>query len=209
MRVGLLGGSFDPLHLGHLALGEEARETLNLDKLLFVPAGAPWMKRRRKLADGLERLEMVRLAVSSNPCFGVSSLEVERPGPTYSVDTLEELHRQAGGRNEYYFILGADVVEDVGRWKEPARVLELCTLVVAYRPGYGQPDLATLDAVQPGASAKAILLDTIPLDISSTGVRRRVARGRSVRYLVPPEVDTYIREHGLYRDEGMDGEWAL
>ena len=200
MRLGIFGGTFDPIHVGHLLIAEEARAQLSLEEVVFIPTGEPWMKQGHVLAEARHRLSIVRLAVGPNPFFRCSSVEVDRPGATYAVDTLEELHRESEGEDEFYFILGADSVAQFRRWKEPGRILELCTLVVAPRPGFEEPDLRFLDEVRPEASRRAILLEGPSIDISGTGIRRRLAEGRSVRYQVPEEVEGYLHSHGLYRD---------
>jgi nicotinate-nucleotide adenylyltransferase len=189
-RLGVLGGTFDPIHLGHLVLAEEARERCALDAVLFVPAGDPWMKAGRALAPAEDRLRMTELAVASNPSFAVSGLEIDREGPTYAVDTLRALHEREP-RTELVFVAGADAIADLPRWREPEALLTLARFVAATRPG---PDAAALP------DHPAIETLEIPaLDISSTDIRARVAAGRSIRYLVPDDVAAHIREAGLYR----------
>ena len=200
MRVGIVGGTFDPIHFGHLRIAEEARVRLDLEEVIFVPTGQPWMKGDVAISPPHHRLNMVRLATASNPLFHVSSVEIDRPGPTYSVDTLGEMHRQAGGEDEFYFILGADSLNQFHRWREPAKVLELCTLVAARRPRCPELDMKTLDAVRECASQSVVWLDGPLVDISGTEIRRRLALGLSVRYQVPEEVEGYMYRYGLYRD---------
>jgi len=199
VKLGILGGTFDPVHLGHLLIAEEARVRLSLEKVLFVPAGRPWMKVGRPVSPGFHRLEMVRLAVADNPYFEASALEVERPGPTYTVDTLLQLRDLYGEGADLYFILGVDSLQDFHRWKAPDRVLELCTLVTVARPGYREVNLSHLDAILPGASQRIIVLHGPLIGISGTEIRRRVAWGLSIRYWVPRPVEEYIYRHGLYR----------
>ena len=136
MRVGILGGTFDPVHLGHLTLAEEARVQLNLDQVLFIPAGQPWLKEGQQLSPAKDRLQMVRLAVASNPHFRVSAAEVERSGPTYTVDTLKALKDLLDLDTELFFILGLDAMEHFSRWKEPESLLEMCQWAVVERPGH-------------------------------------------------------------------------
>lgn len=199
MRLGVLGGTFDPPHVGHLILVEEARTRLDLGKVIFVPAGDPWRKAAQEVTAAEHRLAMVRLMLGSDPYFEVSTLEVERAGPSYTVDTLEALHQQHGPGLELYFILGEDALHDLPHWKEPARILSLAWLAVARRPaGEGWSD-ADLEAAVPGVSERIVPLPMPTVDISSTDLRERAHAGLSLRYLVPLGVEEYIRRHGLYR----------
>ena len=201
MRVGLMGGTMDPVHVGHLLVAEEARLALGLEEVLFVPTGQPWMKSEAVIAPGGHRMNMVRLAIGSNPFFRASAVEVDRDGPSYTVDTLEELKAGDHRDDDLYFILGADLLKDLHRWRSPGRMLELCTLVVAPRVGC-DPGEDNLDSVSPGATAKAVFLEGPAVGVSSTEVRRRAAEGRSIRYMVPEAVEAYIQRYGLYRDGG-------
>lgn len=199
MRLGVLGGTFDPPHVGHLILAEEARTRLQLQSVLFVPAGDPWRKADQRVTSAEHRLAMVRLMVASDLGFEVSTIEVEREGPSYTVDTLADLHRQHGPGLELYFILGEDAIHDLTQWKEPARILSLAWLAVAGRPGdEGWPG-ADLEAIVPGLSERIVPLAMPTIDISSTGLRERARAGLSLRHLVPQTVEEYIRRHGLYR----------
>ncbi len=197
LRLGVLGGTFDPVHLGHLILAEAAREQLALARVLFVPAGQPWRKAGRSIASAEDRLAMLRLSVEGNPAFEVSTLELERAGPTYTVDTLEMLREMHGGA-ELYFVMGVDALLDLPNWHEPQRILELATPAVARRPG--QPDQAApAEERMAGLSRRLVWLEMPLIEISASGVRERVRRGLSIRYLVPEGVAVYIRERGLYR----------
>jgi nicotinate-nucleotide adenylyltransferase len=200
MRVGIAGGTFDPIHLGHLIIAEEARVRLGLDQVVFIPAGQPWMKADRSLTPPHHRLNMVLLATASNPFFRVSSIEIDRSGPTYTVDTVRELARESGEGHDFYFILGADSLKGFHRWKEPEAVLELCTLVTVPRPGYRDADRDPASPVNIPPE-RLIALECPGVDISSTEIRRRVALGLSVRYWVPEEVERYIHQYSLYRTE--------
>ena len=206
MKLGILGGTFDPIHLGHLLIAEQARATLGLDEVLFITAGQPWMKEGTPISDARHRLSMVRMAVGSNPFFHASALEIDRPGPTYTVDTLEELHHEADSDTQLYLVLGVDSLKTLSRWEKPERLLELCTLVAAARPGHAARDLGFIDDIQPGASQKVAQLDRPEVDISGTEIRRRVSHGLSVRYQVPENVERYIYSHGLYRDVNGTGK---
>jgi len=198
MRLGVLGGTFDPPHVGHLILAEEARTRLDLRKVLFVPAGDPWRKAAQEVTAAEHRLAMVRLMLESDAYFEVSMLEVERAGPSYTVDTLEALDQQYGPGLELYFILGEDALHDLPHWKEPARIVSLAWLAVAGRPAgerWSDPDL---EAAVPGVSERIVPLPMPTVEISSTHLRERARAGLSLRYLVPLVVEEYIRRHGLY-----------
>jgi len=199
MRVGVLGGTLDPVHLGHLVIAEEARQRLALDRVIFVPAGKPWLKEHGPVAPPQHRLQMVRLAVERNPFFSCSPVEIERRGVSYTVDTLEELRRELPSGTELFLILGSDWLHGFHRWRRPERIMELATLVAVARPGCQRVPGQAMEAVAPGASERVVLLEGPLVDISSTEIRRRVAEGLSIRHLVPPEVEDYITRHGLYR----------
>ncbi len=195
MKLGFLGGTFDPVHLGHLVLAETARDQLGLDGVLLVPAGRPWRKADRRITEGHHRLAMLRLAVRDNPAFEVCTVEVERPGASYTVDTLEWLHAERQG-SEVSFILGGDALRDLPNWRRPERILELAALAVARRSRQRAGGALTLA----GAPAPRVLWLEMPrLDISASEIRQRVRQGRSIRYLVPEAVEAYIRQHALYR----------
>ncbi|HEX78009.1 MAG TPA: nicotinate-nucleotide adenylyltransferase [Dehalococcoidia bacterium] len=197
-QIGVLGGTFDPVHYGHLAIAEEARVQLGLDEVLFVPADKPYFKLDWKITPARHRLAMLRLAIQDNPYFKVSTIETDRPGVSYTVDTLQELRHQYGGEVEIYFILGWDAVDDFPNWHEPGRIVELAHLVAAARPGY-HPDFSGLEAAIPQAAGQIIPLELPVLGVSSTEIRRRVRQGQSIRYLVPEAVERYIKEKRLYR----------
>ena len=199
MRVGILGGTFDPVHLGHLIVGEEARGRLELERVVFIPTGQPWLKEQQPATAGKHRLQMLELALASNPKFDVASVEVDRPGPTYTVDTLEDLHQELGSEVELYFIIGMDALEQFRQWQRPERMLELCKLAVVNRPGYQRVDVNEMVREYPQVGPGLTLLNVPRVEISSTDIRRRVAEGKSIRYLVPEVVQEYIQEHGLYQ----------
>ena len=199
MNIGILGGTFDPIHIGHLVVAEEARVKLGFSQVLFVPAGQPWLKVDRNIAPAIHRVEMVRRAIASNPFFKLCTLEVERPGPSYTVETLDILRNQLGSQASLFFILGRDSLGDLPLWKEPDRLIKLCRLVVA--PRLGSKDLKHLQVAIPGLLDKVIQLDMPVIGISSSEIRQRLAQGLSIRYLVPAEVEAYIAEHKLYAAE--------
>ena len=200
LKLGVLGGTFDPIHLGHLLIAEEARERLGLDQVLFIPTGQPYLRPGSPVASAAHRLAMTRLGVADNPAFDVSAVEVDRPGPTYTLDTLEALTQERGEGLQLFFVLGVDSARTLPRWHEPAQVLALCTPVVVLRPGAGEWDPQELDAVSPGVSQRAVHLQGPQLGISGTELRRRIACGASVRYWVPRPVEEYIAQHKLYRE---------
>ncbi len=201
MRVGILGGTFDPIHIGHLIIAEEARQQLKLDTVLLIPTGQPWLKEGRPISDARHRLAMVDLAIKGNPAFASSAMEIERAGPTYTIDTLRAL-RAKDPAAELLFIVGADSLADFHRWKEPEAVLGLCTVVAFGRPGYNEASLRSFEQhMGPAARAKIKVLTGPEIGVSGTGIRRRVALGLRVRYLVPEPVRDYIAKHKLYRGE--------
>ncbi len=196
MNIGVLGGTFDPIHIGHLVVAEEARIKLGFDEVLFVPAGQPWLKLDRNITPAVHRVELVRRAIADNPHFKLCALEVEHPGPSYTVDTLTMLKKQLGSEASFFFILGRDTLAELPLWKEPEKLVQLCRLVVA--PRLGSKDLKHLETAIPGLLDKVIQLDMPVIGISSSGIRQRIAQGLSIRYLVPAEVEKYITEHKIY-----------
>jgi len=198
VNIGILGGTFDPVHKGHIAIAEKARAKLNLTQVLFIPVGQPWLKQDSAVSAAEHRVEMVRLAIAGSPYFKLSTVEVERPGPSYIVDTITELQAQLGAGDEFYFIMGWDNLAQLPRWKEPTRLIEMCHLVAMPRPGYQMPEVSLLEAAIPGLSRRLIVLDEPRVDISASEIRQRVARGLPIPRLVPETVEKYIRQHKLY-----------
>ena len=198
MNIGVMGGTFDPVHLGHLAVAEEARARLNMAEILFVPAGQPWLKTDTYISPAEHRVNMLRLAIADKPYFKLSTMEIERAGASYAVDTAAELKGQLDAADELFFILGWDSLAELPQWREPQRLLEMCNLVVAPRPGYSAPDLKKLEVAIPGLSQRALILDKPQIDISASEIRKRVAQGLSIHHLVPEPVNSYIKEHKLY-----------
>lgn len=191
-RVGVIGGTFDPVHIAHLVLAEQAREQLQLQRVLFIPAGDPWRKAQRGVTPAADRLAMVRLAVRDNPAFAVDEREVRRSGPTYTVDTLRELRGELGAAAEVYFVVGEDALADLPAWRDPAGIAELAYIAVAPRPGWTPPPSLPFDI------NRLVRIEMPLMDVSSTELRARARAGRSLRYFVPDAVAAYIREHGLY-----------
>ena len=198
MKIGVLGGTFDPIHIGHLKVAEAVTAHLNLGEVIFMPAGQPWLKGDNPISPAEHRLEMLRLALAGKANFRLSPMEIDRPGPTYTVDTMAELKRQLGAGDELFFILGWDNLTQLPKWREPSRLIKLCRLVAVPRVDFPPPDLAALDGVIPGLSPRVILLDEPRIDINASEIRQQVARGRSIAQLVPAAVKKYIKEHNLY-----------
>jgi nicotinate-nucleotide adenylyltransferase len=201
--LGVFGGTFDPIHLAHLAVAEAARDALGLERVLFIPNGEPPHKPDRVITPATDRLAMVRAAIDGNPAFEVSTIEVDRDGPSYTADTLEALlaERVAAGESpELALILSVEALASLDTWYEPARVLELAQLVVAPRDGFPDVSAEAIAALVPGTTARIAMLDGPRLRLSASDIRSRVAAGRSVRYLVPDAVAAYIGDHGLYQD---------
>ena len=198
-RLGIFGGTFDPIHHGHLGAAEEARSQLHLDRVLFVPAGVPPHKPAQPISAASHRLRMVELAIASNPYFALSRVDVDRPAPSYTVETLELLRAEWGPGPRFFFIEGPDSLSDIVCWYQPQRLLELCELAVVARPG-SDVDVAGLERQLPGLTERLHWIEMPLLEISSTDVRARVRTGRPISYLVPHGVEAYIRQHGLYRE---------
>ena len=198
MNIGVLGGTFDPIHNGHLIVAEETRTRLNLAEVLFVPTGQPWLKADISILAAEHRVQMVRLAIADKPYFKLSTIEIDRAGLSYSVDTIAELQAQLGAGDELFFILGWDNLAELSQWKEPSRLIKMCRLVAVPRVGYPIPGLKPLEAIIPGLSQRVILLDRPEVDISASVIRQLAAQGLSIRHFVPEPVDEYIRRHKLY-----------
>ena len=193
MRVGVMGGTFDPIHLGHLAAASEVAHHFGLQTVVFVPAGSPWQKADRDISPAEDRYLMTVIATAADPRFTVSRADVDRPGPTYTVDTLRDLRSEWGADAELFFITGADALNDILSWRDADEVQRLAHLVGVTRPGHVLSD--------PGlAPGSVTLLDVPALAISSSEVRARVVRDAPISYLVPAGVDNYIAKRGLYRD---------
>ena len=192
-RLGIMGGTFDPIHYGHLVTAEEALVQFELEGVLFVPTGSPWMKEHEVVSPAEDRYLMTVIATASNPVFSVSRIEVDREGQTFAVDTLRALKDETDA--DLYFVTGADAILEILHWKEPEELFELAHFIAATRPGY---DVAGFEV--PGGARDAVTVMTIPaLAISSTDIRDRVKSGRPIRYLVPEGVKSYIEKAGLYR----------
>lgn len=202
MRLGIFGGTFDPVHWGHLLLAECCREQARLDEVWFVPAGTPPHKRQRRLADARCRLEMLELAVAGHELFRVSRIEIERPGVSYTVDTLRILRQELPGA-ELFLILGADSIEELHTWREAGEICRLAFPLVARRPGHSiqaAPELVQAVGEQRWQAIVEAAVEMPMIEISSSDIRSRVAAGKSIRYRVPRPVEEYIYAHGLYKE---------
>jgi nicotinate-nucleotide adenylyltransferase len=198
-RYGIMGGTFDPIHYGHLVTAEGARYEFGLDKVFFIPAGQPPHKANLKLTDPWQRFEMTKLAVATNPFFETLPLEIERPGPSYAIDTIKELTRQYPGK-QFYFITGADAVIEIINWKNADELLSMCFFIAATRPGIKLDDMKRKVNALPQELNKNIFCMEVPaLAISSTDIRQRVTGGRPIKYLLPEKVEQYIISHNIYR----------
>ena len=202
-RIGIFGGTFDPIHIGHLIVAEDIRERFVLDRVLFIPSGNPPHKANYNVTPAVHRYSMVFLAVESNPFFEVSRIEMEREGYIYTVDTLAHLKELYGNKTEMFFIIGADIVWDLPKWKEPDKLFRMCEFIAALRPGCGRERLLMeIDRLRSQHQAKIIAADAPLIGISSTEIRERVKNGKSIKYFVPKGVEEYIFENGLYRSGG-------
>ena len=214
MRIGLFGGTFDPVHWGHLRSAEEVREAFSLDRLLFVPASIPPHKKRQPTTSARDRLEMVRLAIAKNPGFALSTVELSRPGKSYSIDTIRHFAKSLSPKNSLYFILGIDAFREIGSWKDFQELFPFCHFIVTSRP-------ACTDSMSLGRMPVAVrrlfcyhprkklyrhksgtylfFFRLTDIAISASEIRGRLKEGKSIRYLVPLEVESYIKKRGLYR----------
>ena len=209
--IGVMGGTFDPIHLGHLAVAEEAREALGLDRILFVPAGLPPHKPHGAVASTEDRVAMVRLAIAGNPAFALSRVDVDRPGPSYTTETMallrhgvvtEDSTGMGPGTStngiQLTLIMSTETLAGLPGWREPRQLLEGCRVAVVPREGHAAPTRAWLSEQFPGLEDQFDLLEGPRLGISSTAIRERIAAGRSIRYLVPEAVERHIADHHLY-----------
>ncbi len=198
-RIGISGGTFDPIHNGHLIISEEIRETHNLDKIIFVPTGKPPHKPGHMVTMPEHRFNMVKMAVSTNYCFDVSRIELDREGYIYTIDTMNFLKQQYEKETDFFFIAGSDVVWDLPKWKDPKGLFEICDFIVATRPGFDTVQLVKeADRLKREYNARITITKTPLIDISSSDIRERVQERRTIKYLVPECIEEYIKNNGLY-----------
>ncbi len=199
--VALFGGSFNPVHIGHLIVARAVAEHLDVEKVILIPSAQPPHKNDKKLADGGHRLEMIRLAVEGDPLFEISDLEMKRSGPSYTILTVDDFRKQVGEHTPLFWVMGSDSLEELHTWYRIGELVDRCCMVTAVRPGFEQHALSRL-AEQLSAEQITVLkkhiLETPLIDISATAIRQRVRRGQSIRYLVPEAVGAYIERHNLY-----------
>lgn len=198
-KIGILGGTFDPIHDGHLLIAESARVCLHLDKVIFIPAGRPWLKSDRRVTSPGHRLAMVELATRDSPHFEVSDIEIERPGPTYTVDTLSELRRSMAEGAELYLILGMDSIRELGRWHRPDLIFEMCIVVAVSRPGIVDVSIPDIELEFPSSTGRLKIIDGPMVDTSATEIRLH-AGGNAPLCGLPESVREYISEHALYTE---------
>lgn len=201
LRLGIYGGTFDPIHLAHLIVAQEVAAQVALDRVLFIPTGIPPHKQGHAITPARHRLAMVERAIAGNPRFAVSAMEIARSGPSYTVDTLTELRAEFGPAAQLVLILGGDMVYDIVRWREPQRIVQLVTQIAAVqRPGFTftDADLAQLERHVPKLGAAIVPVDVPQIAISASMIRARLARDLPIRYLVPDAVVAYIQTEGLY-----------
>lgn len=199
--LGIMGGTFNPIHYGHLVAAETARVDFSMEKIIFVPSSIPPHKMREGLIDARLRYQMTELAVASNPHFEVSPVELERPGPSYTVDTVLEFRKTYGVGCDVFFITGADAILEILSWKDAEYLLSLCSFVAVTRPGYDVEKLKQrISDIQLRYGATIHMLSAPGVAISSTGIRERCAKGKSIKYLVPESVEEFIMRTGLYKN---------
>ncbi len=203
LNIGLMGGTFDPIHMGHLVTAEEARQQFDLDYVIFVPTGIPPHKEKEAVSLPEHRYLMTSLAVMSNPSFFVSRIEIDQKTPTYTIDTVRHFSFSKDPGLEVFFITGADAILEIFTWKDYEELLELCTFIAVSRPGYSLDHFhETLDRSCPALKQKVHLLEIPALAVSSTFIRERVALSKTIKYLTPEPVEQYIKKHGLYSSKG-------
>ncbi|MDD2573305.1 MAG: nicotinate-nucleotide adenylyltransferase [Firmicutes bacterium] len=199
-KIGIMGGTFDPIHYGHLVTAEAAREKFCLDKVVFVPSGNPPHKKDKPISPGMDRANMTVLAIANNPYFEVSDIELKREGCTYTVDTLKGFIKIYDEDVQFYFITGADAVMEIFTWKDVSTILKLCRIVSAYRPGSDINKFKSMvDELERVYRSNIHMIEVPALAISSTEIRRRVREGITIKYLLPEKVEDYILKKGLYR----------
>jgi nicotinate-nucleotide adenylyltransferase len=198
-RLGILGGTFDPPHVGHLWLGTLAADATGLDRVLFMPAAQPPHKAGERVSRATDRLLMTHLAIAADPTFELATIEMERPGPSYTIDSVTELQELYGDEVTLSLVMAADSLDQIDTWREPDLLLERIEWIVGPRPGVSVPDRATLERRFGPRASRIHLLEGPSLDVSSSEIRRRVAAGHAIRYLVPRGVEDLIVDRGLYR----------
>ena len=198
-KVGIFGGTFDPIHTGHLLAAQEAAFKLELEEIWFMPTGEPWLKEGNTVSSAENRLAMLELAIGNNNIFKSCSIEMNIPGPSYTVETLGQISK-AGYLGKPFFIIGRDSLDTLPHWHEPALLFDLCNLVVINRPTHLNINMDSIEKIKPGSSRDITFLDSLKVDISGTEIRRRVSEHNPITYWVPDGVERYIYENNLYRE---------
>lgn len=205
-RIGLFGGSFNPIHCGHLIAARSVAEALDLNRVIFLPSAHPPHKETADLLDASHRAAMVQLAIAGEGLFACDDFDLQRAGPTYTLDTVDHFAAALGSEVSLFWLIGGDTLIELATWHEIARLVDACPIVTAVRPGWEAPDLSVLRSVLTEGQIdrlKKSVVQTPRIDVSASDVRRRVAGGRSVRYLVPDSVLAYMSDHGLYQSENL------
>ena len=201
-RIGILGGTFDPIHYGHIALGKKVASTLKLKRILFIPAGNPWMKSEKSVSSAHHRLKMLELGIAGIKEFSFSDMEIKRSGPTYTYETILDLTKDKPETKTIYLILGWDAIKEFHRWKNSDRLLKLVRIVAVARPGYEEFSTQYQENKDIRVFDEAVVIDKSISGITSTDIRERIKLKQSINNLVPKDVEKYILEHGLYKQEG-------
>ena len=201
-RIGVLGGTFDPIHYGHIALGKKVASTLKLKRILFIPAGNPWMKSEKSVSSAHHRLKMLELGIAGIEEFSFSDMEIKRSGPTYTYETILDLTKDKPETKTIYLILGYDAIKEFHRWKNSDRLLKLVRIVAVARPGYEEFSTQYQENKDIRVFDEAVVIDKSISGITSTDIRERIKLKQSINNLVPKDVEEYILEHGLYKLEG-------
>ena len=201
-RIGILGGTFDPIHYGHIALGKKVASTLKLKRILFMPAGNPWMKSDKSVSSAHHRLKMLELGIAGIKEFSFSDMEIKRSGPTYTYETILDLTKDKLETKTIYLILGWDAIKEFHRWKNSDQLLKLVRIVAVARPGYEEFSTQYQENKDIRVFDEAVVIDKSISGITSTIIRERIKLKQSINNLVPKDVEKYILEHGLYKQEG-------
>ena len=204
VKIAVLGGTFDPVHLGHLAVASEAQALLDLSAVVFMPAGQPYFKNLAAISPAEDRLNMLKLAIAGRPQYSLSLMELERQGPSYAVDSMARMQAGLNPEDELYFIMGWDSLLSLPKWFEAGRLIQICRIVAAPRPGYSLPDVSLIEKELPGLTRRCIVMERPLIDISSTQIRQRVLSGLPIDDMVPDGVAEYIRQKGLYRGKTLN-----
>ena len=199
MRLGIFGGTFDPIHTGHLIIAQEALVAANLDEVWFLPTGQPWMKEGTRISESKHRIAMAKMAIEAHPAFKISRREVDKEGPSYTVDTMSAMRQQEASGEKLFFILGIDSLATLHLWKQPAALFDMCGLITINRTVTEEFDIAELDKIRPDATEQVKFIEGPIVEISGAKVRQRVHEGKPITYWVPGSVERYIEDKGLYR----------